>query len=124
MTIKTNFWIALLLLAFTAAIVLFSIHFGKKHKKAKTVIQLSTFQTSVGWGYKIDINHKTRIYQPFVPVVETHSGFETKLIAENAGRIVVQKLMRNQQPILTLKDLQLAGVIIDKMVVQKVNSLD
>ncbi len=124
MTIKTKLWIALLLLVFTTVAGFFSIHFGIKQKKAKTVIQLSTFQTSVGWGYKIDINNKTMIYQPFVPVVETHSGFETKLIAENAGRIVVQKLMRNQKPILTLKDLQVAGITIDKRVIQKINSLD
>jgi hypothetical protein len=114
----------LLLLVLTTAVVLFSIHFGKRQKKAKQTIQLTTFQTSVGWGYKIEINNKTRIYQPFIPVIETHAGFETKVIAENAGRIVVQKLKRNQQPVLTLKDLQLAGVIIDRKVDQQANSLD
>jgi hypothetical protein len=124
MTIKIKFLAILLLLFTTTAVIIFAVHFRSARTGTRNVIKLSTFQTSIGWGYKIDINNKTKIYQPFVPVIETHSGFETKLIAENAGRIVLQRLIRNQEPILTLKDLQLAGVNIDKMIIKEVSSLD
>ncbi len=124
MMIKIKFRTILLLLLTSAAVILLVLHYRAARKGTKSVIQLSTFQTAVGWGYKIDINNTTKIYQPFMPVIETHAGFETRLMAEKAGRIIVHKLIRNQQPILTLKDLQLVGVNIDKALLKKVNSLD
>ncbi|HEX3008694.1 MAG TPA: hypothetical protein VHO90_13870 [Bacteroidales bacterium] len=58
--------IILLLLVTLAAVVVFIVHKkNKKNRSVKTEVTLDTFQTSIGWGYKINVNKKN-IYIPTV----------------------------------------------------------
>ncbi|HEX3009613.1 MAG TPA: DUF4907 domain-containing protein [Bacteroidales bacterium] len=103
--------IIILLLVTLAAVVVFIVHKkNKKNRSVKTEVTLDTFQTSIGWGYKINVNKKTFIYQPFIPVIETHEGFESKELAERVGNLVIEKLKRKEMPSLTIEDLKQAGV--------------
>lgn len=108
----------LLLVASLLAVIFFVLTKKKKNDK-KTPINLSVFETPIGWGYKIDIDKKTFIYQPFIPVIETHAGFPNKETATNAGNIIINKIRCKQPPILTLTDLQRAGICINKKVQQR-----
>ncbi|NJK95050.1 MAG: DUF4907 domain-containing protein [Bacteroidetes bacterium] len=115
----------LVLLAFMAALVFWSFTSENKKKiKKQGELSLETFQTSIGWGYQIKVDNRTIIYQPFVPVIETHTGFASEKIAENAVRIVMDKLKRNQSPIITLNELELAGVIICKQMTNANESIN
>jgi hypothetical protein len=117
-TIKSR---TLLLLYSIAAIMFFVYALGHKwasRNSTKNNITLHTFQTSIGWGYRIDIEKQTYINQPFIPVIETHEGFATQEIAEKVGKIVVTKIESKQRPVVTINDLISCGVIIhDKPVI-------
>jgi hypothetical protein len=93
--------------------VLFFFRPRKFQIKKGVNVSLDTIHTTIGWGYIIKINDKVYIQQTFVPVIETHTGFKTRLEAENTGRMVVEKLLNNESQVLSIQDLQKAGVHIN-----------
>jgi hypothetical protein len=99
------------LAAFTSFLMM---HFNtRRFVNQKKKMLCNVFQTPVGWGYQVVINKKLNIYQAFVPVIETHLGFPTKETAEIAGDMIMDKIKRNENPVLTLNDLTTAGIVID-----------
>lgn len=82
----------------------------KVTRKTRTTVTLHTFQTAIGWGYHIDIGKNTIIYQPFIPVIETHEGFASKELAEKVGRMVIAKLIAKERPVISIEELRIAGV--------------
>lgn len=122
--IKTLLLLLLLFMITTAVLFVFQLLSTKTSAKRTNTIVLSTFKTPIGWGYKIDVDGRTIVYQPFVPVIETHTGFETDKIAKAAGTIVLKKMLKYENPTLTLAELKQAGVKIDKKLADAYKLID
>lgn len=88
---------------------LFACHYNKA---VKSKLNLIVFEIDNGWGYKINLDNKTIIYQLFIPVVEGNKAFHTKIEALKAGEIVLQKIKTHQAPIITKEELIKAGISI------------
>lgn len=79
--------------------------------KGGVPVQLSAIRTSRGWGYEIQINHKTYIHQEFVPAIPGRQGFTSKEEALLVGKKVVEKILNGQMPpTLSIPELQQMGV--------------
>lgn len=115
MILTTQIIESLLLLALIAVVSFLIMHvtIPKRFDNRNVKIDLSTFQTGIGWGFHIFIDSKFQIDQFFIPVIETHLGFPTREIAEMAGQIVIEKFKRNERLGLTISDLTTAGIVID-----------
>ena len=73
-------------------------------------IQVKTFSVSDGWGYRIQVNNKNYIEQPFIPG-ENKKPFPSQKMAFKAGKLVKDKLKRKIAPNLTHEDLVKIGAI-------------
>lgn len=67
------------------------------------------------WGYKINIGHKTFIYQDIIPTIAGRHYFQTKEDAQKVGDLMVQKMRNNGKsfPVITkqeMLDMKIAGV--------------
>lgn len=74
-------------------------------------LEVKTYRVAQGWGYKIMQQDKVIIDQPFIPVLTGTDAFPTRRSAFKAGMLVKQKLLNNQLPALTIKDLEKIGLI-------------
>jgi hypothetical protein len=79
--------------------------------KVEENITVQCYQTEIGWGYRIVVNDKTFINQPFIPVIADHKGFPTKESAEKIGQIIVERLKNHEKPIITVTDLKNSDLI-------------
>jgi hypothetical protein len=84
---------------------------AQQTQQGEEKIDLQCFQTEIGWGYKILVNNKTYINQPFIPVIPERKGFATREMAEKTGQIVVEKLKNHEKPIITVDDLKKCNVL-------------
>lgn len=73
-------------------------------------IQVITYQVKDGWGYKIMVQDRYIITQPFIPAIQGERQFPDKRTASKAGNMVKQKLSENKLPSLTLEDLESIGI--------------
>lgn len=67
------------------------------------------------WGFKINVGHKTFIYQDIIPTVAGRHYFQTKEDAQKVGDLMVAKMRSNGKsfPIISkqeLLDMKIAGV--------------
>ena len=107
---KVAIFVSLLAIAVVSGWIYYLNH-EKKAPLIEERIALVCFQSKSGWGYRININNKTYIYQPIIPVIATEKGFPSEETAEKTGEIVVGKLKNHEPPILTLADLQSTGAV-------------
>lgn len=68
-----------------------------------------------GWGYKINVGAKTRIYQDIIPAIQGRHVFQTKEDAQKVGDLMVTKMRQTGTgfPVITRKellDMKIAGV--------------
>lgn len=68
-----------------------------------------------GWGYKINVGAKTRIYQDIIPTIQGKHVFQTKEDAQKVGDLMMTKMRKTgtQFPVVSrqdLLDLQIAGI--------------
>jgi hypothetical protein len=99
-----------LYLSLSAFLLIVACNFN--HDKAQQEkIDLQCFQTEIGWGYKILVNNKTYINQPFIPVIPERKGFATREMAEKTGQIVVEKIKNHEKPVITVDDLKNCNVL-------------
>lgn len=75
-------------------------------------IRLVVYPTEKGWGYDVEMNGRTVIHQPFMPVAAGEAPFEKEEDARKAGKMVVEKIKANDSPALTREDLSRAGIAI------------
>ena|ERR1700733_8721172 len=95
--------------AVVISFVILVINTGNKHPAP--AITYKTFYQPSGWGYEILENNKIFIHQDFVPVLSGEKGFSKKEYAEQAARLVVEKIQQNQLPTLTKNELTLIGPV-------------
>ncbi len=107
-TIKTA-WVTSTILLLTA-IIAWKLFFPcEKNEKPK--LEVIGFKTNDGWGYKIMHNEKQIIYQPFIPAIKERKAFETKETAVAAGNIVLRKIQSREIPMVTIEELEKAGIV-------------
>jgi len=68
-----------------------------------------------GWGFKVNIGTKTRIYQDIIPTIQGRHTFQTKEDAQKVGDLMVTKMRQTGTgfPVITRKellDMKIAGV--------------
>jgi hypothetical protein len=73
-------------------------------------VQLSVFPAGKGWGYQITRNNKVYIYQPYIPVIQGQRPFPTYVSAKNTAQKIINKLLSNQIPAVTVQDLISEGI--------------
>jgi hypothetical protein len=71
---------------------------------------LDTFRSGNGWGYSVSANNKVIIMQPFIPALEGKKPFATRKEARKAGKLVIKKLEKGDEPSLTADELKMAGI--------------
>ena len=74
-------------------------------------VKLQTEKVGDGWGYKIYQDTILYINQPFVPVIPGGKPFATEEQALKAGRLVLERITKQQSPALDSADLINIGVI-------------
>lgn len=86
----------------------FGFYFWKSRSSS---LEVSVFQTPIGWGYQISNQGKPYIRQPMIPGITGEKGFKNAEQAEAAGKLVVHKLENKQfPPSLTAEELKELGV--------------
>ncbi len=63
-------------------------------------------ENSTGWSYEIYENDSILIKQEIIPGVSGMQSFETKNDAKKIGKLVLMKLKNQEQPTITLKELE------------------
>jgi len=95
MTIKgrKTLWGLLLL---PILVFIFTVGFGDVGSPTPRQLELQTFQSGNGWGYKIVAKGKTLIYQPTIPAIDTIMPFQDEASAKKVGSLVLKRLNRDQ----------------------------
>ena len=75
-------------------------------KKSETVFSYKIFKTADGWGYDILVNDELFIHQELIPAIQGQTGFQTKMQAEQAARLIINKMERGQLPTVTTFELE------------------
>ena len=68
-----------------------------------------------GWGYKINVGAKTRIYQDIIPTIQGRHVFQTKEDAQKVGDVLVEKMRKTGTgfPVISkqeMLEMKIAGV--------------
>jgi hypothetical protein len=63
--------------------------------KGFVFVQVLPIQTSIGWGYEVQVDGKPFIRQEFVPAIFGRRGFDTKEQAITVGNKVVSNINAN-----------------------------
>ncbi|HBL77838.1 MAG TPA: hypothetical protein DD458_21630 [Prolixibacteraceae bacterium] len=95
------------------AIIVFGIfasscHSDKKQQNSaegKSVQWVETFVSGDGWGYEIKIKGKTKIKQPYIPVIEGNLPFDSEIEARRVGELVLGKMKKKGLPSITKHEL-------------------
>jgi hypothetical protein len=105
-------WILTGVIALAAA-TFFYIAFRQhgQWKKDHILVEIKPIHTSKGWGYNIYTDGKIYIHQDIVPAIPTNRGFRTKEDAMAVGKIVYDRLISRQMPMVTAKEVQDMGII-------------
>jgi hypothetical protein len=107
-----------ILLPFTALLICSAVIFYVRHHRAwqrdhedKIFLNAVPFQTAYGWGYDIMADNKIHIHQEFIPGITGKQGFRSREDALLVGRKVIQKIINNQMPTISEKDLEELGIL-------------
>jgi hypothetical protein len=111
MTIKRTYS----LIAIAALLVCFAVIFFSRHssREKEVFIYAEPFRTDYGWGYNILADGKVHIKQQYIPAVPGKHGFKSEADALMVGNLVVKKITANQQPTITLQELDSLGLYQD-----------
>src|ERR1700730_6789401 len=76
------------------------VWFTSIRKNPRQDFSYSLFLGKSGWGYNILFNHDIVIHQENIPTVQTQIGFENRVQAEKAARLVIKKFLFHEAPAL------------------------
>lgn len=74
--------------------------------KKAPVVTVSTFKVNNGFGYLIKTNEKIIIKQETIPAIEESQPFCTPKDAKKTGNLVRDKILKKQNPALSLNELK------------------
>jgi hypothetical protein len=104
-----------LALLMVIAIVFFvglGIHRQKQWHKDHVFVELRAIQDSTvgGWGYDVMRDGHPYIHQPYIPDIQGIHGFQTKEQALAVGKMVYDRLVKGQLPIISIEEMRQLGV--------------
>jgi Domain of unknown function (DUF4907) len=78
------------------------------NKKVNSGYHFTTkiFEGPGGWGYEVLLNDSLFIHQEFIPLLPGRKAFETRTQADQAARLIVDKLKGGQPPSMNSTELQ------------------
>ncbi|MFC0774646.1 DUF4907 domain-containing protein [Terrimonas alba] len=88
------------------AVAVFIITIDRSSKKKKNHISTYVYEGIHGWGYDILVNDELFIHQELIPAIQGQTGFQTKMQAEQAARLIINKMERGQLPTVTTFELE------------------
>jgi hypothetical protein len=88
------------------AVAIFIVTINQRSKEKKNHINTNVFEGTHGWGYDILVNDKVFIHQELIPAVQGQTGFKTKTQAEQAARLIINKMESGQLPTVTTFELE------------------
>ncbi len=88
------------------AVIIFVITINHPFKEKKNHISTTVFEGTHGWGYDILVNNELFIHQELIPAIQAQAGFQTKIQAEQAARLIINKMKRGQLPTVTTFELE------------------
>ncbi len=81
------------------------------NKESKDVLHSVVVKYDDGYGYRIFNGDRLVIQQEFIPGVKGNLKFESGEMAKNVAEKVVHKLANGKNPIITIKELRVLGVV-------------
>ena len=85
------------------------------HSDAKGQMENISYEiisSEYGYGYKIYLNGKLYINQPYIPALPGKAGFVTTDDAEKIAKLASNKIKQGiKPPTITVEELKLAGII-------------
>ena len=103
---KKNIFLGMAAVAFVAA-----CHSSPTSKTDQHLISSMSYPVSNGWAYRILIDKKVFIQQEFMPAVSGTRAFPSKESADAIALLVVEKIKRNEKPVVSPEDLVKAGAV-------------
>ncbi len=88
--------------AILSAMIFF--HFTKEKRKYR--FDSRVFKAVSGWGYEILVDDKLFIHQESIPVISGNKGFPRQEDAEKTAALIINKMERGEQPVITIFELQ------------------
>ncbi len=83
-------------------------------KKSNAYFELKAIQTDKGWGYDILMDGQRFIHQDVVPAISSGGyGFKTKEDALAVGKMVYDRVISGQLPMVTPKEVDSLGIVPD-----------
>jgi hypothetical protein len=108
-TIK-KYW-SVWLLVFAILFASATLVLGKKNTEGNLLLTKKAFAINNGWGYEILTNDSVYIHQANIPAVEGNRNFVTKEQALLTAQLVIEKLKKNQLPIISIEELDSLQII-------------
>jgi hypothetical protein len=65
-----------------------------------------TFAVQGGFGYQIQVKDKIIIKQEYIPAVQGEIPFNSERDAQLVSKLVINKLLKKEDPVVTLNDLE------------------
>lgn len=104
----------------TLGIIFYSIYLTQlkrefalsQKQKGFVFVKVQAFESSIGWGYEIDVDKRVYIKQAFIPAINGRRGFEKKEDALLVGNKVVSNINSKMSPEISIKDLEDLGIAI------------
>lgn len=68
-------------------------------------VDIRSLRFDNGWGYEIDVDHKTYIHQDCIPAITGFKRFQTEDQALKVGQLVIGKIKSRRPPSVSLPEL-------------------
>ena len=83
---------------------------GTSAIKESPIVSLKVYEVNNGWAYKVMVNNASFIVQEQIPGIAGQKAFQSKADAEKCGKLVVQKIKKQQFPALSKAELDSLGI--------------
>jgi len=80
------------------------------HSPAPEILKTETYRVSGGWGYKILVQERVFIDQPFIPGSPGKKPFPDRKSASRAAGTVKSRMIHGEKPVLTREDIRKLGI--------------
>ena len=94
-----------LCVAAVISVTILILAFAKKNTNRHTY-SYQLFQGTKGWGYDILMDEVIFIHQERIPVLPTDSGFKKKEQAEQAAKLMLEKLKTSKLPFVSVAEME------------------
>lgn len=100
---RTKSTIVLLLVVVVIAL---SAIYHRNSSEDKLPVTISAMRSGSGWGYRIFVDGKVFINQPYLPVLPGKQSFKNKEQALAVGNLAVKKIVSGKTPVITEEELK------------------